>query len=141
MTEGKNSMSNQKSEIEKIEDAVFGSEEEFDENLARDIAETYDISAEDLVEKIKLRMQTEVRRRSRNNEGNIENLTRAIKSIGNYQRKNSELEEPKSLIQKIRDGIDLDLRPSFAFRNKSKDGLSENDEQILKDLEKELDEE
>lgn len=141
MTKEKNSMSNQKSELEKIEDAVFGSEEEFDENSARDIAETYDISAEDLVEKIKLRMQAEVRRRSQNNERNIENLTRAIKSIGNYQRKNSELEEPKSLIQKIRDGIDLNLRPSFAFRNKSKDGLSENDEQILKELEKELDEE
>lgn len=141
MTKDKNSMSNQKSEIEKIEDAVFGSEEEFDENLARNIAETYDISPEEIVEKIKFRMQAEVRRRSQNNEGNIENLTKAIRSIGNYQRKNSELEEPKSLIQKIRDGIDLNLRPSFAFRNKSKDGLSENDEQIMKELEKELDEE
>lgn len=141
MNEEKNSTSNQKSEIEKIEDAVFGSEEEFDENLARDIAETYDISPEELVEKIKFRMQAEVRRRSQNNEGNTENLIRAIKSVGNYQRKNSELEEPKSLIQKIRDGIDLNLRPSFAFRNKSKDGLSENDKQILKELENELDEE
>lgn len=141
MTEEKNSMSNQKSEIEKIEDAVFGSEKEFDENLARDIAETYDISPEELVEKIKFRMQAEVRRRYQNNEGNTENLIRAIKSIGNYQRKNSESEEPKSLIQKIRDGIDLNLRPSFAFRNKSKDGLSENDRQILKELENELDEE
>ena len=141
MTEEKNSMSNQKSEIEKIEDAVFGSEEEFDENLARDIAETYDISPEELVEKIKFRMQAEVRRRSQNNEVNTENLIRAIQSVGNYQRKNSELEEPKSLIQKIRDGIDLNLRPSFAFRNKSKDGLSENDRQMLKELEDELDEE
>jgi hypothetical protein len=141
MTEEKNSIFDPKSEIEKIEDAVFGSEKEFDENLALDIAETYDISPEELVEKIKFRMQAEVRRRSQNNEGSTENLIRAIRSIGNYQRKNSELEDPKSLIQKIRDGIDLNLRPSFAFRNKSKDGLSENDRQILKELENELDEE
>lgn len=141
MTNEKNSMSNQKSEIEKIEDAVFGSEEEFDENLARDIAESYNISPEELVEQVKIRMQSEVRRRSQNNEEKPENLLRAIKSIGNYQRKNAEIEEPKSRIQSLFDGSILNLRPSFAFRNKSKDGISENDKQILEDLESELDEE
>jgi len=140
MTNEKNSMSDQKSEIEKIEDAVFGSEE-FDENLARDIAESYNISPEELVEQIKTRMQSEVRQRSQSNEGKTENLIKAIKSIGNYQRKNAELEEPKSRIQGLFDGGNLNLRSSFAFRNKSKDGLSENDKQILKELEGELEEE
>lgn len=142
MSEKKEHQFNQKeAEIEKIEDAIFGSDEEFDENLARDIAESYDISAEELVDKIKFRMQSVVRKRSQSNEENTENLLKAIKSIGNYQRRNSEVEEPKSLIQRIRNGIDLNSRPSLAFRNKSKEGLSENDKQILNDLESELEKE
>lgn len=134
-----------KPDEEAINEALFGHYEEIDSETAEDILVSYGVSSEDLVSDFKLLIQQELRQNHGNNEKSKEsdNLLMVLKDISNYQRANNpEQIEPKNLIQGFLDGtIKTKLKPSFAFRNKSTDGLSENDEQIVKELENELDEE
>lgn len=135
----------QKSEVDLINDALLGLDEDVDSEMAEDILNSYGISSEELVSDFKLLIQQELRENNGNAEKKkeSENMLMVLKDISNYQRANDPKQiEPKSLIQGFLDGsMPAKLKSSFAFRNKSKDGLSENDEQILKELEKELDEE
>ncbi len=101
MKEKKDSFSDERSEREKIEDAIFGNEDGFDEELAKETVGSYGLSAESLVEKLKSKMQEKVRERYRNNDNNIDNLNRAIRSITNYQKRSLEKTEPDKWIPGI----------------------------------------
>jgi hypothetical protein len=129
----------QKPEKDLINDALFGLDEEIDSETAEDILNSYGISSEELVSDFKLLIQQELRENNGNEEKKkeSENLLQVLKDISNYQRANDPKQiEPKTLIQGFLDGtMQAKLKPSFDFRNKSKDGVSENDKQILRELE------
>lgn len=133
------------SQEDRLNEALFGLDEEIDTETADDILASYGISSEELVADFKLLIQQEVRE----NYGNVEkkkefeNQLRVLKDILNYMRASDpELIEPKTLIQGFLKGeIQPRAKPSFAFRNKGKEGISSKDKQILDELEKELDEE
>lgn len=134
-----------KTEEEIINEALFGIDEEIESETAEDILASYEINTEDLVTGFKLLIQQEIRENYGIEEKvtESENLLHTLTDISNYERTNDTKNiEPKTLIQGFLDGTILPkLKPSWDFRNKTKDGLSENDKQILKDLESELDEE
>lgn len=135
----------QRTEEEIIDEALFGIDEDIDAETVEEILNSYDINSEDLVNDLKLKIKHELKENYGNNEKEqeSENLGRVLRDISNYQRANDPKQiEPKSLIQGFLDGtIQKKLKPSLDFRNKSKDGISEHDKQILDDLEKENEEE
>lgn len=129
----------QKSEEEIINEALFGADEDIYIETAEEILASYNMSGDDLVNDLKLRIQQELKENygKKDKEKDSDNLGKVLRDISNYQRANDPRQiEPKSLIQGFLDGtMQAKLKPSFDFRNKSKDGISENDKQILKDLE------
>jgi hypothetical protein len=128
-------------EKKKLDEALFGLDEEIDTETADDILDLYGINCEKLVTDFKLLIQEEIRKENGKAEKKkeVENLLSTLKDISNYQRANDAKQiEPKTLIQGLLDGTFLpNLKPSWDFRNKSDDGLSENDKEILKDLDEE----
>ncbi len=136
MKEKKDFLSDEKSEREKIDEAVFGKEDDFDEQLANDLIASYGLSAESLVDKLKSKMQDQVRERYANNERNIEKLTDAIKSIGNYQKRSLEKTEPDNWIPGILAGaMGNNSQIARAHRPKNSEEPSENDKNILDSME------
>lgn len=135
MKEKKDSFLDGKTEREKIEDAIFGNEDDFDEELAEEIIESYGLSAESLVEKLKLKMQEEVRERYGKNDNNIDNLNRAIRSITNYQKQSLVETEPDNWIPGIIAGaVGNNSQIAYAHRPKDSVQASENDEHIIEDM-------
>jgi len=136
MKEKKDFLSDEKSERGKIDEAVFGKEDDFDEQLANDLIASYGLSAESLVGKLKSKMQDQVRERYANNERNTEKLTDAIKSIGNYQKRSLEKTEPDNWIPGILAGaIGNNSQIARAHRPKNSEELSANDKSILDGME------
>ena len=129
----------QKSEEEIINEALFGADEDIYIETTEEILASYNINTDDLVNDLKSRIQQELRENygKKDKEKDSDNLGNVLRDISNYQRANDPKQiEPKSLIQGFLDGtMQTKLKPSFDFRNKSKDGISENDKQILKELE------
>jgi hypothetical protein len=129
----------QKSEEEIINEALFGADEDINIETAEEILASYNINSDDLVNDLKSRIQQELKENygKKDKDKETGNLGNVLRDISNYQRANDPKQiEPKSLIQGFLDGtMQAKLKPSFDFRNKSKDGISENDKQILKDLE------
>lgn len=129
----------QKSEEEIINEALFGADEDIYIETAEEILASYNINTDDLVNDLKSRIQQELRENygKKDKEKDSGNLGNVLRDISNYQRASDPKQiEPKSLIQGFLDGtMQTKLKPSFDFRNKSKDGISENDKQILKELE------
>jgi len=136
MKEKKDFLSDEKSERGKIDEAVFGKEDDFDEQLANDLIASYGLSAESLVDKLKSKMQDQVRERYANNERNIEKLTDAIKSIGNYQKRSLEKTEPDNWIPGILAGaMGNNSQIARAHRPKNSEEPSANDKGILDGME------
>lgn len=136
MKEKKDFLSDEKSERGKIDEAIFGNEDDFDEQLASEVIESYGLTAESLVNKLKSKMQDKVRERYANNEKNIENLNSAIKSIGNYQKRSLEKSEPDNWIPGILAGaMGNNSQIACAHRPKNSEEPSENDKTILDDME------
>lgn len=132
----KDFLSDEKLERGKIDEAIFGNEDDFDEQLASEVIESYGLSAESLVNKLKSKMQDKVRERYANNEKNIENLNSAIKSIGNYQKRSLEKSEPDNWIPGILAGaMGNNSQIARAHRPKNSEEPSENDKSILDDME------
>jgi len=129
----------QKSEEEIINEALFGADEDVDIETAEEILASYNINSDDLVNDLKSKIQLELKENygKKDKENVSENLGRVLRDISNYQRVNDSKQiEPKNLIQGFLDGtMQAKLKPSFDFRNKSQDGISENDKRILKELE------
>ncbi|CAN5822753.1 hypothetical protein BH24ACI1_BH24ACI1_24670 [soil metagenome] len=136
MKEKKDSFSDERSEREKIEDAIFGNEDGFDEELAKETVGSYGLSAESLVEKLKSKMQEKVRERYRNNDNNIDNLNQAIRSITNYQKRSLEKTEPDNWIPGILAGaMGNNSQIARAHRPKNSEEPSANDKSILDGME------
>jgi len=136
MKEKKDFLSDEKSERGKIDEAVFGKEDDFDEQLANDLIASYGLSAESLVDKLKSKMQDQVRERYANNERDIEKLTDTIKSIGNYQKQSLEKTEPDNWIPGILTGaMGNNSQIARAHRPKNSEELSANDKSILDGME------
>jgi len=136
MKEKKDFLSDEKSERGKIDEAVFGKEDDFDEQPANDLIASYGLSAESLVGKLKSKMQDQVRERYANNERNIEKLTDAIKSIGNYQKRSLEKTEPDNWIPRLLAGaIGNNSQIARAHRPKNSEEPSANDKSILDGME------
>ena len=136
MKEKKDFLSDEKSERGKIDEAVFGKEDDFDEQLANDLIASYGLSAESLVGKLKSKMQDQVRERYANNERNTEKLTDAIKSIGNYQKRSLEKTEPDNWIPGILAGaMGNNSQIARAHRPKNSEEPTANDKSILDDME------
>jgi hypothetical protein len=138
-------LKNQKSEEEIINEALFGADEDIDMETAGEILASYNIDCDDLVIDLKSNIQQELKENygRKDKEEESENLGKVLRDISNYQRANDPKQiEPKNLIQGFLDGtIQSKLKPSYDFRNKSKDGISQNDKQILEELDSELDKE
>ena len=135
MKEKKDFLSDEKSERGKIDEAVFGKEDDFDEQLANDLIASYGLSAESLVDKLKSKMQDQVRERYANNERDIEKLTGAIKSIGNYQKRSLAETEPDNWIPGILAGAMGDnSQIARAHRPKNSEEPSANDKSILDNM-------
>lgn len=136
MKEKKDFLSDEKSERGKIDEAIFGNEDDFDEELANDLIASYGLSAESLVDKLKSKMQDKVRQRYADNEKDIENLTGAIRSIGNYQKRSLEKTEPDNWIPGILAGaMGNNSQIARAHRPKNSEEPSENDKNILDSME------
>jgi len=136
MNEKKDFLSDEKSERGKIDEAIFGNEDDFDEELANDVIESYGLSAESLVNKLKSKMQDKVRKRYADGEKNIENLTGAIRSIGNYQKRSLKKTEPDNWIPGILAGaMGNNSHIARAHRPKNSEEPSENDKNILDSME------
>ncbi len=136
MKEKKDFLSDEKSERGKIDEAVFGKEDDFDEQLANDLIASYGLSAESLVDKLKSKMQDQVRERYANNERNVEKLTDAIKSIGNFQKRSLEKTEPDNWIPGILAGaMGNNSQIARAHRPKNSEEPSANDKSILDGME------
>jgi len=136
MKEKKDFLSDEKSERGKIDEAIFGKEDDFDEQLANDLIASYGLSAESLVGKLKSKMQDQVRERYANNERNVEKLTDAIKSIGNYQKQSLEKTEPDNWIPGILAGaMGNNSQIARAHRPKNSEEPSANDKSILDGME------
>lgn len=136
MKEKKDFLSDEKSERGKIDEAVFGKEDDFDEQLANDLIASYGLSAESLVGKLKSKMQDQVRERYANNERNTEKLTDAIKSIGNYQKRSLEKTEPDNWIPGILAGaMGNNSQIARAHRPKNSEEPTANDKSILDGME------
>jgi hypothetical protein len=136
MKEKKDFLSDEKSERGKIDEAIFGNENDFDEELANEVIESYGLSAESLVEKLKSKMQDKVRERYANNDKNIESLNGAIRSIGNYQKRSLDTTEPDNWIPGILAGaMGNNSQIARAHRPKNSEEPSENDQDILNSME------
>lgn len=136
MKEKKDSFLDGKTEREKIEDAIFGNEDDFDEELAEEIIESYGLSAESLVEKLKSKMQEEVRERYAIGDNNINNLNRAIRSVINYQKQSLVETEPDNWVPGIIAGaMGNNSQIAYAHRHKDSEQASENDKHIIEDME------
>lgn len=139
MKEKKDSLLNERSEREKIEDAIFGNEDDFDEELAEKIVESYGLSAESLVEKLKSKMQEEVKERYAKNDKNMDNLNQAIRSITNYQKQSLEKTEPDNWIPGIIAGaMGNNSQIAQAHRPKNSEKPSENDKNIVDKMEEKV---
>lgn len=142
----KNVFSENKSEEDKIKEFFFGSDEEIDDETAKEILDSYNVSSEELVNDFKLKLQEELRQNydKPDKDGESKNLANVLKDINNYQRAKAPKEiEPKSSIKDILNGIfNLDSSQTLVTNYRNKEGkTSQSDEQILDDLESELDKE
>ncbi len=135
---GKNDslLDNKGQKREEIEEAIFGNKEDCEEELAEEVLESYGLSAEILLEKLKIKMQAKVREKYKKKDEDISNLTGAIKSLSNSQKLSREINEPKNWIPNIlAGGMGGNSQIAHAQRSKNSEIPSEKDKSILNEME------
>lgn len=141
MRKPNNNLLTPKSEREELFDAIFGPDEEMDEELAEEILATYGIAGSDLVEEFALRLQAELRKHYAETHKVSEPLSAALKSIREQQRAAEPVPvKPEPWIASVLGGTrqDAQCQPQVSFHNLQKDAVSMNDKEILDELENEL---
>ncbi len=140
-------LSSKESEEKMMFNALFGSDEEMNDENARDILDSYNISNEELTDDLK----AEIRRELKENYGKYEkdaesqNLGKVLRDISNYQRaKDVSQIEPKTWVQSILNNtlnIVSSNNTELAYRNKNDGEYSENDNRVIDELKSDLDKE
>jgi hypothetical protein len=131
-----------KSEGEELFDAVLGPDEELSDQVSRKVLETYGITGERLVDKLKTRLQGKIKQ-IHDETGKIsEPLEATLKNVREYQKE--KVPKPISAdvwINGMFDGKYIQSaheQPLYSFRNCEGGEVSENDKQILSSLKAEL---
>ncbi len=134
-----------KSERERFLDAILGSDEEMDVELADEILASHDITGSELVEDFKLRLQAELRSHYQETNEISKPLETALKSIQEQQRAS----QPKPVKADwwidsfLGEGISSSAQSQlqYSFHRQTQGAVSANDKKILDELEGELTEE
>lgn len=131
-----------KTETEELFDAILGPDEEISQKVADDIIETYEITREQLVDTLKVRLQERIKE-IRDETGTIPRALEAmLTNVREYQREKA----PKSVDadEWVADIFSGDLLPSayatplYDLRNRAAGEVSENDRRILNEITAEL---
>jgi hypothetical protein len=128
-------------------DALFGSDEEMNDETAREILDSYNISNEELISDLKSKIQGELKENYGKPEKDVEsqNLGKILRDISNYQRANDISQiEPKTWVQSILDNTLNTISPNrnqLAYRNRNDENDCENDNKVIDELKSDLDKE
>ena len=132
-----------KSEREEFFDALFGPDEEITLEAARDILDTYEISGEQLVDKLKARLQQRIKDIAGETGTLPKSLEATLKNIREYQKE----KEPNAVnadewIGEIFSGAmpNAHAQPLYDFRNSRAGQVSKKDRSILDQIRAELEE-
>lgn len=140
-------LSGKESEEKMMFDALFGSDEEMNDETAREILDSYNISNEELVIDLKSKIQGELKENYGKPEKDVEsqNLGKILRDISNYQRANDISQiEPKTWVQSILDNTLNTISPNknqLAYRNRNDGKDCENDNKVIDELKSDLDKE
>lgn len=135
-------------ETDKVLDALLGPDLEIDEDTAEKILRSHGISSDALVDELQAMMQERIRKNELegNKQADNENLRYFVRDITNYKRARSpDSVKPESWIDSILDNTTRVLFPNQskaqAYRGRKDGHLTENDQNLIDEIEAELDEE
>jgi hypothetical protein len=131
-----------KSKREEFLEAIFGSDEEMDDQSADEILASHGIKSSDLVEEFKLCLQAELRRHLHETNEISKPLEAALKAIRDQQHASqpAPVKADSWIDSFLGDGISSSAQPQLQYSfNRQKEGaISANDKKILDELEGEL---
>jgi hypothetical protein len=134
-----------KPERERFLDAILGSDEEMDVELADEILASHDITGSELVDEFKLRLQAELRSHYQETNEISKPLETALKSIQEQQRSSQPkpIEADSWIDSFLGGGISSSVQSQlqYSFHRQKQGAVSANDKKILDELEGELTEE
>ena len=131
-----------KTETEELFDAILGPDEDISQKVADDIIETYEITREQLIDNLKVRLQERIKE-IRDETGTIPKALEAmLTNVREYQREKA----PKAVgaeewITDIFSGAlmpSAHAQPLYDFRNRGAGEVSEKDRRILNEMKAEL---
>lgn len=134
-----------KSEHEELFDAVLGLDEELSEKVSYKVLDTYGITGEGLVNKLKMRLQEKIKQVHQETGKILEPLEATLKNVREYQKeKEPKPVSPDAWIGGMFDATSMQVtneQPHYSFRNCEGGEVSEKDKKILSSLKAELENE